>query len=176
MLSRLRVCGVGRNSAGLAEGFRRDESGATTMDWVVLTSVLVSLGVAVGTQASMGLSNSANDISESVRTLQVTGSQRDTTSAQSFFVMGIDQYPDDQRAAWLAARLAVDGQSPDGFDYDPQLREVRYIDTDSGKPIYESADGTQYSINGTVIDAADYDTSGRVSFKNGFDQYWNDTH
>ncbi|MEO0484853.1 MAG: hypothetical protein AAF092_02945 [Pseudomonadota bacterium] len=42
--------------------FRRDEDGAVTVDWVVLTAATVGLGVAVLTTASGGISNLAGDV------------------------------------------------------------------------------------------------------------------
>lgn len=46
----------------LAKNFKNDESGAVTVDWVVLTAALVGLGLAVITVVSGGLSTAANSI------------------------------------------------------------------------------------------------------------------
>jgi Flp pilus assembly pilin Flp len=46
----------------LAKTFKNDESGAVTVDWVVLTAALVGLGLAVITVVSGGLSTAANSI------------------------------------------------------------------------------------------------------------------
>ena len=46
--------------------FRRDEAGAVTVDWVVLTAALVGLGVAVLTSVSGGATDLASDINTNV--------------------------------------------------------------------------------------------------------------
>jgi Flp pilus assembly pilin Flp len=46
----------------LAKTFKNDESGAVTVDWVVLTAALVGLGLAVITVVSGGLNTAANSI------------------------------------------------------------------------------------------------------------------
>ena len=44
------------------EKFRRDEDGAVTVDFVVLTAAIVVLGLAVGGAISSGAEDLANDI------------------------------------------------------------------------------------------------------------------
>jgi Flp pilus assembly pilin Flp len=46
----------------LAKNFKNDESGAVTVDWVVLTAALVGLGLAVITVVAGGLNTAANNI------------------------------------------------------------------------------------------------------------------
>jgi Flp pilus assembly pilin Flp len=46
----------------LAKNFKNDESGAVTVDWVVLTAALVGLGLAVITVVAGGLNTAANAI------------------------------------------------------------------------------------------------------------------
>ena len=48
----------------LAKTFKNDESGAVTVDWVVLTAALVGLGLAVITVVSGGLETAANSIND----------------------------------------------------------------------------------------------------------------
>ncbi|PSK87072.1 hypothetical protein CLV79_103119 [Limimaricola soesokkakensis] len=43
--------------------FSRDEAGAVTVDWVVLTAAIVGLGVAIMTQVTTGAKTLAGDIS-----------------------------------------------------------------------------------------------------------------
>ena len=45
------------------KNFKNDESGAVTVDWVVLTAAIVLLGVAVGTSVSTGAKDLATDLS-----------------------------------------------------------------------------------------------------------------
>ena len=52
------------------KGFAKDESGAVTVDWVVLTAAIVGLGLLVMTTVTTGLSTAAttmtNDIGAAV--------------------------------------------------------------------------------------------------------------
>jgi Flp pilus assembly pilin Flp len=50
----------------LINGFRNDESGAVTVDWVVLTAAIVGLGIAVITSVRTGTTALATDISTSL--------------------------------------------------------------------------------------------------------------
>jgi Flp pilus assembly pilin Flp len=57
----------------LAKNFKNDESGAVTVDWVVLTAALVGLGLAVIGVVSGGLQTASNGISNSLTTAQKNG-------------------------------------------------------------------------------------------------------
>lgn len=46
--------------------FRNDESGAVTVDWVVLTAAIVGLGLVVMTTVSGGLQEAATNISNDI--------------------------------------------------------------------------------------------------------------
>ena len=48
----------------LANTFSNDESGAVTVDWVVLTAAIVGLGIAVYAVVSGGISDLSNDIDD----------------------------------------------------------------------------------------------------------------
>lgn len=47
----------------LMQNFKRDEDGAVTVDWVVLTAAIVGLGIAVLTSVSGGTTSLADKIS-----------------------------------------------------------------------------------------------------------------
>jgi Flp pilus assembly pilin Flp len=49
-----------------AKNFKRDEDGAVTVDWVVLTAAIVGLGIAVLTSVSGGTTSLANKISSNL--------------------------------------------------------------------------------------------------------------
>ena len=51
--------------------FRKDEDGAVTVDWVVLTAAIVALGLIVGTAVRNGATDLANDVGADL-TAQVT--------------------------------------------------------------------------------------------------------
>jgi len=46
----------------LVKNFTNDESGAVTVDWVVLTAAIVGLGIAVLAAVSSGVQNLSSDI------------------------------------------------------------------------------------------------------------------
>ena len=46
----------------LIKSFRRDEDGAVTVDWVVLTAAIVGLGIAVLASVSNGVTDLSGDI------------------------------------------------------------------------------------------------------------------
>ena len=56
----------------LAKNFRRDEDGAVTVDWVVLTAAVVGLGIAVLTQVSSGTATVTSSISSQLSGTSVT--------------------------------------------------------------------------------------------------------
>ncbi|MGB5559373.1 MAG: hypothetical protein WBN04_15345 [Paracoccaceae bacterium] len=56
----------------LAQNFKRDEDGAVTVDWVVLTAAIVGLGIAVLASVSGGTKDLAGKISSNLATMEVT--------------------------------------------------------------------------------------------------------
>ncbi|PWJ15012.1 Flp family type IVb pilin [Jannaschia seohaensis] len=56
--------------------FANDESGAVTVDWVVLTAALVGLGLAVMAVISSGLENLSGDINNVLQSDIVTNGFR----------------------------------------------------------------------------------------------------
>ena len=55
----------------LIKTFSRDEDGAVTVDWVVLTAAIVGLGIAVLTSVSGGTTSLADKISSELATMTV---------------------------------------------------------------------------------------------------------
>lgn len=55
----------------LAMNFVRDEDGAVTVDWVVLTAAIVGLGIAVLTSVSSGTTSLADKISSNLAAKEV---------------------------------------------------------------------------------------------------------
>lgn len=51
--------------------FAKDEDGAVTVDWVVLTGAIVGLGIAVLTTVSQGTTDLAGDIGDSLSSMTV---------------------------------------------------------------------------------------------------------
>ena len=54
------------------ENFAKSESGAVTVDWVVLTAAIVGLGLAVMAVVSSGVENLSEDIETSLTNQNVT--------------------------------------------------------------------------------------------------------
>jgi Flp pilus assembly pilin Flp len=52
--------------------FKNDESGAVTVDWVVLTAAVVGLGLAVMLAIKPAISGTANNIKNSITSAQNT--------------------------------------------------------------------------------------------------------
>ncbi|MCP5036049.1 MAG: hypothetical protein GY945_00440 [Rhodobacteraceae bacterium] len=55
----------------LAKNFTNDESGAVTVDWVVLTAAIVGLGIAVLASVSGGTTTLADSISGELSTMGI---------------------------------------------------------------------------------------------------------
>jgi len=53
------------------KNFSRDEDGAVTVDWVVLTAAIVGLGIAVLTSVSGGTTSLADKISSELGTMTI---------------------------------------------------------------------------------------------------------
>ena len=150
--------------------FKDDESGAVTVDWVVLTSAIVGIGMAVIILISGGISNATSNISSGIGTKW--NFNFTVKSAQDYFDFGIEAYPFDQRQAWLTARQQVDADAPDGYEFDPNLTTTRFVENSTNVPIYVSDDGLSYSIGGEIVVAVEYDVADSTAFKIVFDEYW----
>lgn len=57
----------------LFKKFRKEEEGAVTVDWVVLTAAVVGLGVAAVASVKGGVDTLASDISSGVEATSVEG-------------------------------------------------------------------------------------------------------
>ncbi len=56
--------------------FSEDESGAVTVDWVVLTAAIVGTGIAVLSTVSTGIDDLSSDVSGQLAVSQITTSFR----------------------------------------------------------------------------------------------------
>lgn len=57
--------------AALLNNFRNDESGAVTVDWVVLTAAIVGLGLIVMNTVSGAITEVADEMASEIRGTQV---------------------------------------------------------------------------------------------------------
>ncbi len=55
----------------MIKNFRRDEDGAVTVDWVVLTAAIVGLGIAILATVSGGVSDLAGAIDSELSTMTI---------------------------------------------------------------------------------------------------------
>jgi len=55
----------------IIKNFSRDEDGAVTVDWVVLTAAIVGLGIAVLTSVSGGTTSLADKISSELGSMSI---------------------------------------------------------------------------------------------------------
>ncbi|MBV7378981.1 Flp family type IVb pilin [Maritimibacter dapengensis] len=59
------------NIMNFVKRFKKDEDGAVTVDWVVLTAAIVGLGIAVLTSVSGGTTSLADKISSSLSAMTI---------------------------------------------------------------------------------------------------------
>lgn len=159
----------------LLERFGRDDSGAVTVDWVVLTAGIVGLTITLLAQISGGTTGLGSKIAQALGGIEVTEvlSGSESNAATHYFDQGIAQSPDDQTEAWRQARMAAAEDAPAGYNYDPEFNETRYVDAETGMPVYVADDGMSYSIGGEIVSASDYDpASNGTTFMSTFDGYW----
>ena len=64
--------------------FKNDESGAVTVDWVVLTAALVGLGLAVMGVVSGGIEDLSTDISSALENTSPTANPFDDTFQETY--------------------------------------------------------------------------------------------
>lgn len=65
------------------KNFAADESGAVTVDWVVLTAAIVGLGIAVIASVQGGVNSLANAISEAVSETEIGTNPEDAETPGS---------------------------------------------------------------------------------------------
>lgn len=121
----------------MPSSFIRDEAGAVTVDWVVLTAALVGLGLAVMTVVSEGIESTSNDIDGTLRADDIIS----TSFASAGFLLS-DQgglFYDDARVADLITTYG---------GYDAATLQSTYTSYQS-----EYADGGHYGIGvGYAVD------------------------
>lgn len=140
--------------------FTKDESGAVTVDWVVLTAAIVGIAIAVIGLISGGISNAASSIDDTLRSagvgwsFEAEGASTIEEYVNAYFESGgtVDPYDVFEGSEMdQGIRDAIIDNAPDGYEYNYQ------IDTATGTPVYENDLNGTYSIDGNVINQADYD-------------------
>jgi len=155
--------------------FARNDSGAVTVDWVVMTAAVLVIGLAVLESTGSGVTSLGVRIAQALDTTEVGGTSpgAEANAATHYFDLGIAQSPDNRRDAWRNARMAVHEDAPAGFNYNPEFDETRYVDSATGMPVYEANDGGSYNIGGEVVSRASYNPADSgASFMSTFNGYW----
>ena len=142
--------------------FTKDESGAVTVDWVVLTAAIVGIAIAVIGLISGGVEDASEGINGELEVASNFSSAFEPTStvwngktAHDYLTEGSDFAGNlgnnGANYGWATTFAAAD--APEGYNFDDPLHT-------GGNPssiIYTSTDGANYSIDGEIIAVGDYD-------------------
>ncbi len=139
------------------KSFVRNESGAVTVDWVVLTAAIVGIAIAVLTVIAGGINTSANTTTTSLNSADsvasLIGGDNSAGPATSSYSSWQD-YLDANEGNSFFASLAVDDDAPEGSVWGGS------IDNATGAPVYYTYDvnenHTGYSVAGVTYSTADY--------------------
>ncbi len=140
--------------------FLKNDSGAITVDWVVLTAAVAGIGMAVVIAISSGTNDATVNINDDLNNAAtntsivgaITGTAAATTGAAAQFLA------DAGGNIHNATHLMYDA-APAGFSY------TSNIDNGSGNPIYTDGgiNGAEnYSIGGETIATTDYTAAGNT--------------
>ncbi|MEM7490876.1 MAG: hypothetical protein AAF390_17305 [Pseudomonadota bacterium] len=134
--------------------FISNESGAVTVDWVVLTAALVGLGLAVVTVVRGGVDDVSNDIDEALRSdgiIRISFAQGDTVirglAGPAGEIPGITGMSDEDLSAELGVIQATSGYGDASTTYG-NINSATFGQTDSdGNPVGTNVAGLTGSFN-----------------------------
>lgn len=135
------------------KNFWKDQSGATTVDWVVITAATVGLGIATAGPVSSGLDSQSGAVGTQLSGQAIStsfGSSASTTiwsgnSARYYVDYGQSLAPGNNGAIYAHAQDMAASEAPSGYNFDNPL-----VDVASGNVVYTSNDGLTYSVGGEV--------------------------
>ena len=133
--------------------FTKNESGAVTVDWVVLTAAIVGIGIAVVAAISNGIQSASNEIYGGLETASAfTFSFDDQAQAgKSGFDYWLEFGGDTGEPDYAAIVAGIEADSPVNYTYSGN------IELESDQVIYQSTDGSNtFSIGGEIVDAGTY--------------------
>ena len=143
--------------------FVKDESGAVTVDWVVLTAAIVGIAIAMINVVSVGVENAAYGIDDTLRTAgsgwsflgSGSGTEPRMATMEELFFEYVESGGDLESFdnVYGALYSAADNISPDGYTF------TGYVDIETGTSVYQSEADGSYSVNGEVYDTNNYDTA-----------------
>lgn len=128
--------------------FTKNESGAVTVDWVVLTAAIVGIGLAVILLISGGIEDASSGINDELQTASAFSFSFGGAATAGTMSGYLAEFGDDKEAIYSA----INNDAPDGYLY------VGAIDTATDSAIYQDIEGgtSNLSINGELIDVNTY--------------------
>ncbi|MGI3184610.1 hypothetical protein [Nioella aestuarii] len=137
-----------------------DESGAVTVDWVVLTAGLVGLGLATMAVVSSGVEDLSGDVGSQMENQVIStsfggGGDGSWTwsgrTSQDYYNIGAGLAPGNNGATYYWAQQEAIADMPEGYNFDSPL-----VDPATGNVVYTSNDGTTYASGGESWAIEDY--------------------
>ncbi len=133
------------------KSFVRNESGAVTVDWVVLTAAIVGIAIAVLTLIAGGINTSANSTSSELDESQLVASLITGATPTLGPAGTVQEYLARNNGDKVAAYNDVLANAPEGFE-----NFYYSVDSTNDAPLYFNDDSTLVSVNGQIKDASAY--------------------
>ncbi|MBL4626663.1 MAG: hypothetical protein JKY00_01240 [Roseicyclus sp.] len=140
--------------------FFSDESGAVTVDWVVLTAALAGLGLLTLVVVSGGVAALSGEIETQLSDQEIVTEFSDPAAATTpwngmstsdYIAAGQAVAPGNNGAVYGWATAEAQANAPDGYNFDNPLH-----DPASNNLVYTNDAGTHYSVGGDVTAIDDY--------------------
>ena len=140
--------------------FLTDDSGAVTVDWVVLTAGLVGLGLAGMAVVSAGVEDLSGDMrgqmegqTISTRFSSGAGSTWDWSGASTvdYYNASAPLAPGNNGAIYGHAQMLAAQDAPEGFNFTNPL-----YDPATGNVVYTSENGEYYASGGQIYPVGEY--------------------
>jgi hypothetical protein len=150
--------------------FLRDQSGAVTVDWVVLSAAVIGLGGAAMTSIGSGTTSLADCTAATISNAQYAVSFGPAANSPlAWAILAVAENPNRKVSAIKAVRKAMNDNAPSGYTFYPinDYTLSNPLDSATGLPIYTSNDRTTYRIGDEEISVEDYVASGRATEKGG---------
>ena len=147
--------------------FVTNDSGAVTVDWVVLTAGLVGLGLATMAVVSGGVEDLSGDVGTQMtnQTISASFGSGDSVgwdwtgrTASDYYAIGAAAAPGNNGATYYWAQQEAIADMPEGYNFDSPL-----VDPHTGNVVYTSNDGSTYASGGETWPVDEYP---------GTVQYW----
>lgn len=138
------------------------DSGAVTVDWVVLTAATVGLGLATMAVVSAGVEDLSGDVNTQLASQEISASFGDGggaggtwdwtgRTAQDYHAIGAGLAPGNNGATYHWAQQEAIADMPEGYNFDSPLH-----DPETGYVVYTSNDGSTYASGGQTWAVDEY--------------------